>query len=465
MKKASYVIVGGGLPSLLFAYLLNKKDPSRRIVVIESTDKVGGLFKSTENNFGDIFDQGMHIYYETEILALDQAFLEILPSEDWLYLEGNRKDIAGIYYKGKLQLDTPYPDLRDSAGAKKLAFIQSLFQPLENKNLQEYRNALELLYDHFGETITNEIIEPILQKLYNLNSNQLDPLAFRLTAINRVALFSEQIVEDLMKSDYLRSRIAYPDQLGMRQERESSSRGIYPKNFGFGKVINKLTKILLENDVSFLFKTRIKELVIEENTIKYVICDSDEEPIIEIEKGVIWSADIFSLLKTLNEKVESKLKVEQKRYVNLTLDCYPNMGELYYFYNFDDYSEIFRVTNFTAYCPDATNYGRYPICVEYWAKDNLTEDQIKTKTIRDLIAMKVIENSGQILYAEVSNLPILFPTPSVEAIDSINEARSALARKRIENLVLTGSLSSKNVFFLHEVLKNGYESLREREWL
>jgi hypothetical protein len=141
------------------------------------------------------------------------------------------------------------------------------------------------------------------------------------------------------------------------------------------------------------------------------------------------------------------------------------MGELYYFYNFDVSSEIFRVTNFTAYCPNATKDGRYPICVEYWSKDVLTEDQMKAKTVNDLIAMKVIENSSQILYAEVSNLPILFPTPSVEAVDSINEARNVLDKKSIENLVLTGSLSSKNVFFLHEVLKNGYESLRMKEWL
>jgi hypothetical protein len=79
--------------------------------------------------------------------------------------------------------------------------------------------------------------------------------------------------------------------------------------------------------------------------------------------------------------------------------------------------------------------------------------------------MKVIRDSASVLSAEVSRFPILFPTPSVEAISSINEANNAIAQKNIENLVLTGALSSKNVFFLHEVLKSGYYSLCRKGWL
>ena len=141
------------------------------------------------------------------------------------------------------------------------------------------------------------------------------------------------------------------------------------------------------------------------------------------------------------------------------------MGELYYFYNFDAFSEIFRVTNFTAYCPDASKNNRFPICVEFWSSDILNDEQIERKTINDLIDMKVIEDKESILHAEVSKLPILFPTPSIEAIDSINNAYNVLAKKEINNLVLTGALSSKNVFFLHEVLKSGYKSLCMKEWL
>jgi oxygen-dependent protoporphyrinogen oxidase len=465
IESASYVIVGGGLPSLIFASLLSKRDPSKSIVIIEGSDQVGGLFKSTQTDIGDTFDQGMHIYYETEIEEVDRAFLDILPVEEWQYLEGNRKDVAGIFYNGKLQLDTPYPDLRGYSKENKMAYFQSLFQHKETHTIQDFKNVFDLLIVQFGEVTTSEIIEPILKKLYNLNGKDLDPIAFRLTAINRIALFSKEIVEELMKSEYLRARIAYPDQLRLKYERESSSRGIYPKKFGFGKVITKLTEKLMERGVLFLFNTRIKELEIQENRINYLICNDEKETKIKIEKGIIWSADVFSLLKSMNVKIESKIKIEQKRYVNIILRHYPNMGDLYYFYNFDISSEIFRVTNFTAYCSDAANGNRFPICVEFWSKGVLTEDQIRSRTIDDLIQMSVIADSESVLYAGVSKLPILFPTPSVEAISSINDAATALAQKKIDNLVLTGALSSKNVFFLHEVLKNGYNSLVKKGWL
>lgn len=465
IENASYVIVGGGLPSLLFASLLSKRDPSKSIVIIEGSDQVGGLFKSTQNEIGDTFDQGMHIYYETEIEEVDQAFLEILPTEEWQYLEGNKKDIAGIFFNGKLQLDTPYPDLRSYSNEKKLAYFQSLFQHIETPSTQDYKNVCDLLIVHFGEVTTREIIEPILRKLYNSNGKDLDPLAFRLTAINRIALFNKEVVDDLMKSEYLRARIAYPDQLGLPYERESKSRGIYPRKFGFGKVINKLTEQLLERGVLLLLNTRIKELAIEENRIEYLICNDEKETKIKIGKGIIWSADIFSLLKSMNTKAHSKIKIEQKRYVNVILNHYPNMGDLYYFYNFDISSEIFRVTNFTAYCSDAEVGNRFPVCVEFWSKEVLTEDQIRRRTIDDLIRMNVITDSESVLHAEVSKLPILFPTPSVEAISSINDAGIILAQKNIENLVLTGALSSRNVFFLHEVLKNGHNSLIRKGWL
>jgi hypothetical protein len=206
-------------------------------------------------------------------------------------------------------------------------------------------------------------------------------------------------------------------------------------------------------------------LILDGGRIISLVCDDEKATKIEIEDGLIWSADVFSLLKTMNEKIESKVKINQKKYVNIVLDRYPNMGELYYFYNFDNFSGIFRVTNYTAYCQDAKKNNRFPICVEYWSKDVLTEDQIRSKTINDLLQMKVIEDSKNVLHAEVSRFPILFPTPSVEAVNSINDATTMLAQKNIKNLVLIGALSSNNVFFLHEVLKSGHESLCRKGWL
>jgi protoporphyrinogen oxidase len=465
MKKVSFAFVGGGLPSLLLASLLSKFKPTSPILIIESSNRAGGQFKSIEYPHGELFDQGMHIYYETEISEIDEAFLSILPEDEWNYLIGNRKDVAGIFFNGKLQTTTPYPDLRDYPHEEKMNYVQSLFKNVEELNLENSTNMSDLLNQHFGPRLAQEIFAPILKKLYDLRTAELDPLAFRLTAINRVVLFNENATEDLMKSEFLRARIGYPDQLNLPIVRKSQSRGLYPKSFGFGNVIDKLIKNLHESGVLFISNTRVKELIFEDSKVKIVKCDDAVESHFEVQNGVIWSADVFSLLKLAGENTESKIQFGLKKCVNLLLKNEPKMGGLYYFYNFDELSNIFRVTNYTAYCIDAAKNGTFPICIEYWAKDNLTDHEIKTAVVRDLVKMEILASEDEILFSEISPQPVLFPNPSVEAVDSIRNAIKNLERINVKNLILIGPLTSDGTFFLHEVLRSGYKSIKAKGWL
>lgn len=459
------MIVGGGLPSLLFARMLTNKKPEFPIHIIESSNQPGGLFKSIQNDQGDLFDQGMHIYYETEIPEIDQSFLQTLPENEWNYLVGNRKDIAGIYFNGKLQLHSPYPDLRQYTMDERSSFLNSLFEPLGNTNQIDYTSASELLIAHFGKAISGKVFEPILEKIYGISGKELDPIAFKLTAINRVVLFNESIVQDLMKSDYLRKRIAYPEQLQLPDVRVSHSRGIYPKKFGFGKVIDKLVKDLENSGVIFHYNTRVTKINQEKNRFQSISCQGEEELHIDVEEGVLWSADVFSLLRSMNEVTDSRIKTGLKRYVNVVLNSEPKMGELYYFYNFDKSSDIFRVTNYSAYCPNATDHNRFPICIEYWSKGELSDEEIRDKSLTDLVLMEIIPSRESVSAANVSPIPILFPTPSIEAVTSIKEAIQLIDSKLIPNLTLIGPLVRKDVFFLHEILKDGYSLMKAKGWL
>ena len=164
MKKISFAFVGGGLPSLLLASLLSKFKPTSPILIIESSNRPGGQFKSIEYPNGELFDQGMHIYYETEISEIDETFLSILPEDEWNYLIGNRKDIAGIFFNGKLQITTPYPDLRDYPHEEKMSYVQSMFENIAELNLEDPTNMSDLLHQHFGPRIAQEIFAPILKK-------------------------------------------------------------------------------------------------------------------------------------------------------------------------------------------------------------------------------------------------------------------------------------------------------------
>jgi cation diffusion facilitator CzcD-associated flavoprotein CzcO len=116
------VFVGGGLSSLIMAKVLIRKGiPARDITIVENSSELGGQYSSIRTD-SSVFDLGMHIYYETGIEEIDSCFIDIQP-ENWIYLADNKKDIAGIFWNGNLQINSPYPDLRKKRFLKMIIFI------------------------------------------------------------------------------------------------------------------------------------------------------------------------------------------------------------------------------------------------------------------------------------------------------------------------------------------------------
>ena len=454
----SYIFVGGGLPSMLFAKVLLRRglDPSQ-ITLVEKSETLGGQFRSVSTRLGQTFDLGMHIYYETDVRELDEAFIDILPMDAWNFLEGNRKDIAGIYFKGRIQRESPYPDLRTLRERKKRKVLRELEKNRVGQH-HESTNVLDELESHFGKFVTRSIFKGVMKNLYRINPKQIDKLAFKLTAINRISILDAEQAVKIENDKYLRARIAYPDQMNMPWLRSSPSRGVYPKKFGFGNVIDALENQLIEAGVTIFRSSSIRIHEIDGNKIVSVVVKSgNKEFNIESPKlKLVWTTDVFQLAKELGFEVTRPNIIGKKRYIFLQVREKVNLGSLYYLYNFDRMSRIFRVTNYSNYCPDAGSNSTTPICVEYWGKKNMDDSEIERNTRRDLVRMGIVFAEDQIIHSELGKNPILFPTPTLDTIDSIRKVNELISRTQISNLVTTGTLSSPSVFFLHEVLRDGY---------
>jgi len=457
----SYVFVGGGLPSMLYAKILLKRgvDPSQ-ITIVEKSKALGGQFRSVSTRSGQTFDLGMHIYYETDVREMDETFIDILPLGDWHFLEGNRKDIAGIFFRGRIQTQTPYPDLRTLSERKKRRILLELEKNRESENLKT-SNVLDELNSHFGKYITKSIFKKILRNLYRMNPNKIDKLAFKLTAINRISILNSEHAIKIEADEYLRGRLAYPDQLSMPWLRRTSSRGIYPKKFGFGNVVSTLEKQLIEIGVRIFRSSSVRILEITDNKIVAIVITSDTEDfnIKSQNLNLVWTTDVFQLAKDLGFEVARPDVIGKKRYIFLQVRGKVNLGALYYLYNFDRRSRIFRITNYSNYCPDASSNSIIPICVEYWGSENMTDSEIERNTRRDLVRMGIVVSEDQIIHTELGVNPILFPTPTLETIESISRVNELITGTQISNLVTTGTLSSPSVFFLHDVLRDGYEKI------
>ena len=137
------VISGAGLAGLITAKILlnNKIYKPEEIILIDQERELGGLFKPYRSNkLGDV-DKGMHIYYETLIDEIDSIVFKSINNYEngWIFLEGNLKDIAGAFYKGKLQINTPYPDLRNFEKNSFLNYQYEIINAL--KNIAESSNT------------------------------------------------------------------------------------------------------------------------------------------------------------------------------------------------------------------------------------------------------------------------------------------------------------------------------------
>src|SRR5450631_2803379 len=193
-RENTVLIVGGGLSGLFAALLVSRKYPGYRVVLVERGAELGGLYSSFGADEYGYFDHGPHIFYESGIEEVDAQIRDVLPDSDWIWLEGNRKDIAGAYYNGRLQTYSHYPDLRTLDRDQYRTCLADFFQNLGAARATEppCESAGEYFRSRFGEFISELVVEPILRKIWGRPGQDLDPFAARIVSMDRVILFDNE---------------------------------------------------------------------------------------------------------------------------------------------------------------------------------------------------------------------------------------------------------------------------------
>lgn len=477
MKAKPIIISGSGLSALMVARMVrNCLRNETPILVVEQDPKIGGQFRSFDYGEHGLFDYGMHIYYESCLAEIDSLFTDIFPSSDWNILEGNRKDIAGLFVNGRLQVDTPYIDLRNTNQDLKkkcigelLLHIQKVVEGRATNPKTSQRSAYEVTIEQFGKYITDAFFVPVFKKLYQTHPAQLDEIATHLTTINRIALFGPQMSLELMRSDAMRARICYPDQLNLPSLRTNTQRGFYPKKYGMVHVLNRFQQILEKQNTKFLTSSKIVSLEVENKKIRSVQIDSAEHgPIgVEIDR-LYWTAGLQPLAKLMEIDMGDRQSDRNNKniyYVNFLFETKPEMGELYYFYCFDPGFRTFRVTNFANYCPQAVRQSGNPLCVEMWLQsgDPTDPDKIVEMTRNELIRFGVIADTNRAVFAKAERVAVGgFPLPSLNNIRYLETARDRIQVREISNLEIFGVYSTKNTFFIKDILKDAYHKILKK---
>jgi protoporphyrinogen oxidase len=474
MDKKPIVISGSGLSALMIARMVRSclKDETP-IIFIEQEPEIGGQFRSFDYGQNRLFDFGMHIYYESCIPEIDRLFTGIFPDDQWNILEGNRKDIAGLFINNRLQQDTPYVDLRQYDPDFRKRCISEMFLHIEKIVNREYvpddkiqNTAYGTTLRQFGEYVAEQVFVPIFEKLYQTHPARLDPLANHLTTINRIALFEPVMALEVLRSEAFRARICYPDQLSLPPLRDNMQRGFYPKTFGMARVIDRFRAILEKENCRFLTSSRIVSLEEQGGKVSGITVQKGDKALetMEIDR-LYWTAGIPHLAKLLGIGVQDLPYDPNNKdifYVNLLLENPPQMGELYYFYCFDPGFRTFRVTNFANYCPSAAPREGFPVCMEMWMQNNDPKelDQVIDRARSELMQFGVLPNEGRVSLAKAEKVAAGgFPLPSVNNVRFLETTRDRIQERGVSNLEMFGVYSAKNTFFIKDILTDAYNKL------
>lgn len=461
-------IAGAGLTGLMCALKIKLDDPSRDVVVFERAPYAGGMYNSVDYGEGIVFDHGMHVVYESCNSEIDKLYRFVMPESDWNIYEDNEKDIAGLFFNGKLQTHSHYIDLRSFPKSKKDEFLSSIVNSLKAGSPESKKSSLDILHGQFGSSLANEIHAPLLEKMYGFSAKDLDAFMIKATSLDRVILLDSDVVSHLMDCHAIRSRIAFPDQLNLPIRRINNQKALYPKKFGMKYFIQRILQKLRSLGVEVLLSTTVENLNFNNERISRLQLRTNTDSIISVAiNNMIWSAGIPSLSAFL--KIDTTDLVFDKGsgviYVNVLLDQPPIMDRLYYFYCYDANFSTFRVTNYSSYCPDASSTGKYPICIEIWpSKIGLEKSQISSEqaiqiALKEMAMFGIIRDTHQVLFACAEKSAGDFPILTIRNSENYQITRDRIKNQEIKNLVNVGLMAENGLFFLPDILNDAFSKL------
>ena len=175
-------VIGGGIGGLILADMLSVRDEGGEVVLIEAEQSCGGLLRSLDCGDFGCFDYGTHIMSESGDEELDQYLTSLLSDDDQRLFRYARRDLAGLYFNGRLQTHTVFADVTTLEPAVREACLGDFFANIRVEQDASPKSALDYLQGRYGRTLTREVGSKIVEKLVGAEPSLVAPMATRLLA-------------------------------------------------------------------------------------------------------------------------------------------------------------------------------------------------------------------------------------------------------------------------------------------
>lgn len=302
--KYDYIVLGGGLAGLAFAYRMSSNGQS--VLVLEKEERVGGLARSIK--YGDFeFDFCAHRFHSgnkellTEILSLVPSFRQ--------HIKKSRIYIFNRYLKYPFEL----PNLLRAMNPIKavLASFSFIFNYLfKNIGKKEIKNYKQWFTYYFGEELYKVMCHPYTSKIWKTNPLNLsaDWADQRLQGVSIRQLIGKTL-KKLIRFDF--------SSYSLEDERLAPDGGIfYYDDCGIQILPDTFEKEIIKNGSEVLTKVEVTKIKEKKLETEYTLGKKTYKEI--AKKAIITTLPLHSYYEVLDNKSEKIEKALKKlRYMDI----------------------------------------------------------------------------------------------------------------------------------------------------
>lgn len=460
MKK-NIVVVGSGISGIFSAIYAQLKHSDSQVHLVEKSNKFGGLIQSFDYAEGR-FDYGIHTFYETLDKEIDDIIINPNYDGGWKDLPG---DWGGVYWNEQLNLDSPYLNLKNLKPAEHSFYLGEIIQRLNLPSPVGTQSAEHWLNVYFGESFTQNILKPIIEKIYRTELESLDISALRLLPLNRVIGFDLETTLNLMNSDFFRRKLAIPDQRKLPSQLASNRRGFYPNKMGLTDYTQSLIDYLHQIGGKAYSQTTVKNFIYSDKKIQSLDISSEtsnETIHLQNIKRVIWAAGLPNFYFHENYPEPKNLAFDKPLNTlvcNMYIQNHLDIKDAQYIYVYDADFLTFRIAIYTNFSkPHESDMANVlKLSLEVLA-ENAELDNLDDKIEYELKKIGLIKNTSDILFKKYEKLPGGIPKLTRKNIDALESIRKA-ASNHITNLDFVGVGARNDFYFQADLLKDAKEKI------
>jgi len=426
-SSAPVVIIGGGPAGLTAAYELSKLDSSRKVIVLEASNQVGGIAR-TETYKGFRFDIGGHRFF-TKVKQVDDLWHEICGDEFIL-----RSRLSRIYYRGKFY---DYP-LRPFSALRTIGAYEAIRIALSYLKWRVRPNPVE---ENFEQWVMNRFGGRLFQHFFRTYTEKV----WGIPCAEIRADWAEQRIKNLSLKEAVLGAIT-----GKNDSTSLIDEFHYPR-LGPGMMWEMVRDRVVERGHDVRMKNRIVRIVHSRRRVSAV--EVLHESPAGLTTSMIEVGDLLSSMPLRNlirgmdpsaptsvRKAADRLKYRDFLIVVLILD-HPEPFADNWIYVHSPEQRVGRIQNFRAWSPDLVpDPARSSIGMEYfcnsgselWEMDDGKLIALASKELAEL----GLASAGSVVDGTVIREPKAYPVYDREYSGALSEIRGWL--DRFSNLQVIG---------------------------